>query len=261
MKFSYFFTLATSVISLPVIEDIHDTTIEVFERPPEYDKAAHFLVQVTRLDELIETDDAQKKAVRASAVILEFDVSQNGEIVLNSVPVRMGLSKVQVNAAISIATLGDFTLEEAQKDFDIGLVDVEVYCQASLTPYDDGTLIKRIKLLEKVISINGNAVEQLVFMQQLIEVLDDGTVRKFSPELISYADYSSWTQDTAAVPIDLIISLIAISFLATCILIYSEENTYEDGMETIHPSSYQECPSDEKEKIEEELPLYEEPKN
>lgn len=70
--------------------------------------------------------------------------------------------------------------------FDVGLATVEV--TASIVDEmktEDGMTFRRIDVQEKIVEINGEEVVQTEVGQQILDVFEDGAVRKWSPDPLS----------------------------------------------------------------------------
>jgi hypothetical protein len=254
--------LLTTVLSLPlpIIEDIHETSVNVATNEPEYTEANRFTVEVTRVDELIETDDNSQKAIRATVVILEFDVNQDGEVVLNHCPIQMGISNIQIDAATVISTAEGFTLEQAEADLDIGLIEVEVYANAAIAS-KDGVQFRRIELIERITSINGNVVEQAILMQQFLDVLPDGTIMKTQPTDYDSSDFEELKKLPLFPPFLFIPLFIfqAMNIFLSCFVWKNSDDDFEDDLlvlgPVVLPVAYKKVAALE---FEEDLPNYDE---
>jgi hypothetical protein len=132
----------------------------------------HFVVAVKRLDTLIDTELHKALATRFSQVQLKFDVDSKG-IMLNDMPVPLGISHLKVKA--KTMTIAKVSNKDAINDFDEGIVDVKVFVKGFQITHH-GITIRRIVLGEKVVQVNGHKVQQKTFVQQIMEIMPDGSV-------------------------------------------------------------------------------------
>ncbi|KAH6568081.1 hypothetical protein BASA50_005928 [Batrachochytrium salamandrivorans] len=152
--------------------------------------ASHFVVSVQRVDMLVEDgasddDDKTSKAdtktsglvgAKYSQVLLTFDVNPvTGKVVVNDVPVPMGISQVVVHAKTIISIGKKTDRKTALAAFDKGIIKVEVAAVGS-DVHREGIVIRRIVIAERIIEVNGKMVTQGDRIQQVIEIFPDGTV-------------------------------------------------------------------------------------
>jgi hypothetical protein len=173
---------ATTVLAVPV-QDISETSIDL-ETSTDTANADHLTVTVTRVDDLL-SDNGEWLAERIMAVVMNFDVNDD-QIFLNGVPLPLGASSVQIEAAI-VANAELLTISNTDDaialaaSFDTGLVTVEVEATAEILANEDGQApLRRITVIERIIEIDGQSVVQTVAGQQIIDVYNDGTVTKYT---------------------------------------------------------------------------------
>jgi hypothetical protein len=102
-----------------------------------------FAVKVERVDDLLD-DDGRIIAERVMDVKLNFDINDD-ELLVNGVPVDLGLSTIQVETDILVAPRGQaagITSDDVEPAFDTGIVKLKVKAQA------DEILIDAIDLEE-----------------------------------------------------------------------------------------------------------------
>jgi len=172
---------AGTVLAVP-IQDISATSIDL-ETSTDATNTDHLTVTVTRVDDLL-SDNGEWLAERVMAVVMNFDVNDD-QIFLNNVPLPLGTSSVQIEAAI-VANADILSITNPDEalalaaSFDMGLVTVEVEATAEMILSDEGQLLRRIVVLERIVEIDGQTVIQTVAGQQIIDVYDDGTVTKYT---------------------------------------------------------------------------------
>lgn len=85
---------------------------------------------------------------------------------------------------LTIASEEDAALLE--DSFDVGLATVEVTASVvDELKTEDGMTFRRIDVQEKIVEINGQEVVQTEVGQQILDVFEDGVVRKWSPDPLS----------------------------------------------------------------------------
>jgi len=173
---------AAAVLAVPV-QDISETSIDL-ETSTDIANADHLTVTVTRVDDLL-SDNGEWLAERIMAVVMNFNVNDD-QIFLNGVPLPLGASSIQVEAAI-VANADLLTISSADDaialaaSFDTGLVTVEVEATAEIVASEDGLApLRRITVIERIVEIDGQSVVQTVAGQQIIDVGNDGTVTKYA---------------------------------------------------------------------------------
>jgi len=207
-------SLAAIAVSNP-ITDLSQTSISVAESPkttssPEHPEGApvpgveELKVTVERVDELI-GDEGDLIAARIVDVVFKFDVD-NEKLLLNGVPVELGISSVKVDTAIvanrEVTLLPVDTLEKA---FDRGIATIEVGakaealllaktdlvanpasipgCHADSLP--DLIEVRRITVNARVLEIDGKKVVQNELVEQRLDVFM-GFVARGSPRAIPF---------------------------------------------------------------------------
>lgn len=104
----------------------------------------------------------------------------------NGVPIDVGVSNVQVEAAVAPnpEKLTIASEEEAailEDTFDIGLANVEVHATLlDEIKLDDGTTFRRMAIEERITEINGEQVVQTNAGQQILDVFDNGKVERWT---------------------------------------------------------------------------------
>ncbi|KAL1933688.1 hypothetical protein VTP01DRAFT_7778 [Rhizomucor pusillus] len=181
-------TAAIGVYAAPM-EDISVTSVDLSEAPTGQGSNEHLYVTVSRTDDLVD-DDGAIVAERVMAVQVTFDVIEN-QLHCNGVPVEIGVNNIQVEAQIAanpekltVASEEDASL--LADSFDVGLATVEV--TASIVDEmktEDGMTFRRIDVQEKIVEINGEEVVQTEVGQQILDVFEDGAVRKWYPDPLS----------------------------------------------------------------------------
>lgn len=168
---------ATTVLAAP-LQDISETSVELASTTDD-----HLTVTVTRVDDLL-TDNGEWLAERVMAIVMKFDV-EDDQILLNGVPFPLGVSSIQIQAAIVANTdlLDITTTDDAvalAASFDTGLVTVEVEATAEHLTTPEGASLRRIVVTERIVEVDGLTVIQTEAGQQIIDVYDDGTVQKYT---------------------------------------------------------------------------------
>ncbi|KAF9913759.1 hypothetical protein BX616_009631 [Lobosporangium transversale] len=194
-----FLTVATALLALTAfvtaqevdkrLVDISETELEVKEI---HDKSGvdTFVVTVQRTDDLL-ADDGTFLAERIMAVAFNFDV-QNHEVLLNNVPVCMESQykpeepitvTVEVEAGVIVGPALDpeTKAEDLMNAFDRGLVTVQVTASTEYVTADDGSIIRRVTLQERIVEVNGHEITQTDLAQQIIEIMPDGTLGNYTP--------------------------------------------------------------------------------
>jgi hypothetical protein len=165
MRFSLLFA---TLFALPVFVDVHDTNVAILETEKTKSNS-EFLVQVTRQDALL--DDDILKATKTQVVLFKVNV-ENDQVLVNNQPVEMGYSVVQLEATTLIGTADDFTLEDAMEHLEQGVVQVEFEVSGQNIE-KDGVIVRQIELSERVLSINGDVVNQEKQSQIVFEAFVD----------------------------------------------------------------------------------------
>ncbi|KAJ3275764.1 hypothetical protein HDV01_007231 [Terramyces sp. JEL0728] len=179
MKFIHL--LLSAVLATPILKDEHKTQIKLIPIEGTAQEPSHFAVTVTRVDGLVNEKD-EEVAVKISAVLLKFDVDTNGQALVNDVPVPMGLSKVEVAAKTMVARkdIEGITDQELLESFDEGIIGVEINVKGYEMKHND-VMIRRLAITERILEINGKEVEQEEAVQQVLEILPDGSMKKGMP--------------------------------------------------------------------------------
>ncbi|KAI7881631.1 hypothetical protein K492DRAFT_186789 [Lichtheimia hyalospora FSU 10163] len=166
------------------LQDLSTTSIDVAGVPANMKGDEHLYVTVTRTDDLVD-DDGSLLAERVMAVQVSFDVVEN-QLHCNGVPIDVGVSNVQVEAAVAPnpEKLTIASEEEAailEDTFDIGLANVEVHATLlDEIKLDDGTTFRRMAIEERITEINGEQVVQTNAGQQILDVFDNGKVERWA---------------------------------------------------------------------------------
>ncbi|KAF9579300.1 hypothetical protein BGW38_004496 [Lunasporangiospora selenospora] len=165
--------------------DISETELQVTEvHKPNLDT---FIVTVQRKDDLL-ADDGTFLAERDMSVAFNFDV-QNHELFLNNVPLSLEDSEEPITLTVDIeaglivgpAIDPETNPEELLSFFDPGLVKVEVTASTEFATLEDGTVVRRVTLQETIIEVNGQEIEQTEAVQQIFEIMPDGTLGNYTP--------------------------------------------------------------------------------
>jgi hypothetical protein len=160
--------LLCSALALPILSESHDTSVNIVESDRRQHNA-EFLVQVTRHDDLVE--DCELKATRTQSVLFAVKL-EDGQVLVNNQPVEMGVSIVQLEASTMVGAADDSSIEEVMQNFDNGIVNVQIDVKGQ-TIKKDGTIVRQIQFSERIISLNGEAVEQEEETQILLEAFLD----------------------------------------------------------------------------------------
>jgi len=190
-------SLAAIAVSNP-ITDVSQTSISVSE---EHKHAGHhpdghlisgideLKVTVERIDELL-GDGGDLIAARIVDVVFKFDVN-NDKLLLNGVPVELGVSSVKVaTALVANRAVSVVPIDTLQKSFDRGISTIEVGAKAealllskSALVADPSTIpgchvsklpdlieVRRITVNARVLEINGKKVVQNQLIEQRLDV-------------------------------------------------------------------------------------------
>ena len=203
MRFFMFLAvlLPALVYAAPAVEDISATSIAV--SVPKPDHKAPVSVTVQRLDELVDDKTGDLLAARIVDVEFAFDVDKaNKGVVVNNVPVPLGLSSIEVETTVTAnAEIADVLPPELiEMAFDIGLAAVNVSATeefkmlvrkdlvsdpTAVVPADyefpDLIEVRRITIQVKVTEINGVKVEQMELVEQVLDVLAEGWILRGIP--------------------------------------------------------------------------------
>jgi len=150
------------------VKDVSSTSIEIsntYLTP----SSERFAVAVQRLDELID-DDGKLLAERISAVLMTFDIEDN-QILVNKVPIELGISSVQVfEAQIIPADVKAEDFLKYQDNFDVGLVTVEIESNVeSFTTDVENVIGYRVRINIRILEIDGESVVQTEATEKIIE--------------------------------------------------------------------------------------------
>jgi len=166
-------------------------------------------VTVQRVDELIEDTDGDVLAARIVDMSFSFDVDPSLDdptVLVNNVPVELGVSQVQVmTMVVASKQLSDLLPPEIVNSlFDVGLalVDVDVTAEKLLLvrkdlvadPGDalpplmddapDFLEVRRVTIRVNVVEVNGVKVEQMQLVETVMDVLATGYVVRGPPTTI-----------------------------------------------------------------------------
>ncbi|CAG8568983.1 10194_t:CDS:1 [Paraglomus occultum] len=159
--------ICTLVLSTAIpLKDVSSTSITVAESNTT-PSSERFAVTVSRIDDLLD-DDGSLVAERLMSVIMSFDLHDN-ELLLNGVPITLGAQSIEViQAEVAITSQEKVDLD---KQFDIGLVTVEVESKAEAIPTEDpNVVLRRINISTRVIEIDGQEVIQTESTEKIFEV-------------------------------------------------------------------------------------------
>ncbi|KAI8924096.1 hypothetical protein BC831DRAFT_467125 [Entophlyctis helioformis] len=189
----------------PVLRDVHRTRLQLIRLPEAAapgagvdsadasdkglasagDEATHFAVNVVRFDALLDSDKNDSPvASRLSHVLLRFDVdttTDGGKVLVNNVPVEMGISHVKVTAKTLVGVSPGTDYQKAVDAFDEGIVDVQISVSGAQVRLANGDTVRRIIIAERIMQVNGKDVAQDDRVQQVIEILPNGSVRRSRP--------------------------------------------------------------------------------
>jgi hypothetical protein len=169
MKTSLFalFIACLIVLSTAIpLKDVSSTSITVTESNTT-PSSERFAVTVSRIDDLLD-DDGSLVAERLMSVIMSFDLHDN-ELLLNGVPITLGAQSIEViQAEVAITSQEKVDLD---KQFDVGLVTVEVESKAeAIQTEDQNVVLRRINVSTRVIEIDGQEVIQTESTEKIFEV-------------------------------------------------------------------------------------------
>jgi hypothetical protein len=106
------------------LTDLARTTIDVSETETS-PSTERFAVRVRRVDNIID-DEGSLVAAKAMAVIINFDV-RDDQILVNNVPVQLGVSSVEViEAEVMASDLSEAEVEAIAEALNVTLATVEV---------------------------------------------------------------------------------------------------------------------------------------
>ncbi|KAL1923824.1 uncharacterized protein VTP21DRAFT_8804 [Calcarisporiella thermophila] len=189
VRFLALLSLASSLalVAAAPLQDISTTTMGVTTSPVSLD-SEELIVSVERKDDILD-DQGQFLAERIMTVNMRFDV-QDDSVLLNGVPVGLGLNKVQIEAKVITPTV---QTEEVKAEVEealarSGIVSVQVKTSAEHITNELGDHIRRITVLERIVEIDGTTVVQTQAGQQLIDIDGFGRVTKYAPTLVDVTD-------------------------------------------------------------------------
>ncbi|KAG0245888.1 hypothetical protein B0O80DRAFT_438118 [Mortierella sp. GBAus27b] len=181
----------TAIVSAQDIDkrlvDVSDTEMTIKEvhddAKPNVDT---FIVSVQRTDDLL-ADDGTFLAERVMSIGFNFDV-QNHEVLINKVPLPLGDSEdpitvtMTVEAAVTVGPAVDpeTSMDTIMNAFDTGLVTVQVTATTEFITVDD-ILVRHVTLQETIVEVNGQEIVQTNAAQQLLEIMPDGSLGKYTP--------------------------------------------------------------------------------
>jgi hypothetical protein len=173
-NYSPYYICALVLSTATPLQDISKTSIAIAESDTT-PSSERFAVTVSRVDDLLD-DDGTLLAERLMSVIMTFDIHDN-ELLLNGMPVTLGAQSIEIiQAEVSITPQEHLDLN---KQFDIGLVTVEVESKAEVIPTEDkDVVLRRINVSTRIIEIDGQEVIQTESTERIFEfmtyaVLDD----------------------------------------------------------------------------------------
>lgn len=161
-----------SILALPSLSDFHKSSLELYSSGRLADDG-RFAIKVKREDHLV--DKSEKIADRFVEVIVKFDVSTDGKLMVNGVHVPMGLHNIKVEAVtvtkIYTKSAKSHNMDKAtiKKAFDIGLVSLDIKAVTEKVTVG-GMEIIRLTLVEKITQISGKVVKQSKVMQQIFDI-------------------------------------------------------------------------------------------
>ncbi|KAJ3100609.1 hypothetical protein HDU97_002097 [Phlyctochytrium planicorne] len=121
----------------------------------------------------------RRMAAKFTDIIMVFDVTPSGDVILNNKTIPMGLSNVQVEAATiyGINKSDNMTREQLEKSFDVGVVGIQVLATSEKVLIDNVN-VTRIAIAERVYELNGQQVvqgnQEDNVVGQIIDVYPDG---------------------------------------------------------------------------------------
>ncbi|KAF9189469.1 hypothetical protein BGZ51_009580 [Haplosporangium sp. Z 767] len=193
------FSIATALLALTALVsaqevdkrliDISDTQLEVKE-VHNGNNIDTFVVTVQRTDDLL-ADDGTFLAERIMSVAFNFDV-QDHEVLLNKVALPLEVQEkpeepitvtVTVEAALIVGPALDpeTNVDDLMNAFDKGLVTVQVTASTEFLTADDGSIVRRLTLRETIVEVNGHEITQTDAVQQVLEIMPDGTLGSYTP--------------------------------------------------------------------------------
>jgi len=205
-------SLAAIAVSNP-ITDVSQTSISVSEehKQTNHSDGSHLIsgidelkVTVERIDELL-GDCGDLIAARIVDVVFKFDVN-NDKLLLNGVPVELGVSSVKVATALAVnRQVSVVPLDTLEKSFDRGISTIEVGAKAEalllsksdlvanpatirgldVSKLPDLIEVRRITVNARVLEINGKKVVQQELVEQRLDVFL-GFVAKSKPRKIPF---------------------------------------------------------------------------
>lgn len=151
------------------LTDVARTTIDVSETQTS-PSTERFAVRVRRVDSIID-DDGDLVAAKAMAVIINFDV-RDDQIVVNNVPVRLGVSSVEIiEAEIMASDLNETEAEAIAHTFNVTLATVEVSSTAeAFATSDPSVTLRRVTIRIRVIEVDGEEVVQTDAVERILEL-------------------------------------------------------------------------------------------
>jgi len=205
-------SLAAIAVSNP-ITDVSQTSISVSEehKQTNHSDGSHLIsgidelkVTVERIDELL-GDGGDLIAARIVDVVFKFDVN-NDKLLLNGVPVELGVSSVKVATALAVnRQVSVVPIDTLEKSFDRGISTIEVGAKAEalllsksdlvadpatipgchVSKLPDLIEVRRITINARVLEINGKKVVQQELVEQRLDVFL-GFVAKSKPRTIPF---------------------------------------------------------------------------
>ncbi|KAG0262747.1 hypothetical protein BG011_009787 [Mortierella polycephala] len=194
------FSIATALLALTALVsaqevdkrliDISDTQLEVKEVYNNDNSIDTFVVTVQRTDDLL-ADDGTFLAERIMSVAFNFDVKDH-EVLLNKVALPLEVQEkpeepitvtVTVEAALIVGPALDpeTNIDDLMNAFDKGLVTVQVTASTEFLTADDGSIVRRLTLRETIVEVNGHEITQTDAVQQMLEIMPDGTLGSYTP--------------------------------------------------------------------------------
>jgi hypothetical protein len=151
------------------LTDVARTTIDVSETQTT-PSTERFAVRVRRVDNIID-DNGDLVAAKAMAVIINFDV-RDDQIVVNNVPVRLGVSSVEIiEAEIMASDLNETETKAIEHAFNVTLATVEVASSAeSFATSDPSVTLRRVTIRIRVIEVDGEEVVQTDAVERILEL-------------------------------------------------------------------------------------------
>ncbi|KAJ3332379.1 hypothetical protein HDU76_000415 [Blyttiomyces sp. JEL0837] len=195
-SFIFILTLIAIVnVKAKPIFDEHKTSLEFVAGAADLENhdAGRFLVKLIRKDEL-KANDGHVLSTRVSHVMVSFDVTPQGEVKINDVPIRMGVSHVITQAVtfydISFEAMETLTPNELAESFDTGLIGMDVMAveeKTAVTRNGKTEQVNRITIAERIHELNGhrvlqhNAARELESTSygQIIDIYPNGTLYRY----------------------------------------------------------------------------------